>query len=319
MPDPDAGAAKPQPVSPHRLALAGHCAIAMVKDATHTYFMTAVSGGGRPTEAIHTDATAVKDWEKFRIIGQSGDPNIAIQTSNGHFLTAVDGGGRVSNAITSVATEVQAWELFACKPVSGAGVSPHFSLQTPKGNFVTALSHGGLSAFDTIHTDATVAQAWEMFDFLKIGDPGPSATYRFEGVPTPSAAGGYLCAIDGGRHAERTSLMPQLGPEYTMAITVIRQADGTFALKTASGYYITANAGGLAGAGYRTDTPQVNNWEKFTLIADETDCTSRIRTYSGTYLSIVPGHSPNPPLVIDNVADITKATRWRLWVMSFYA
>jgi hypothetical protein len=291
----------------------------MAKDANHLSFMTAVGGGGRSTEVIHTDATVVKDWEKFRFIGDLGNPVFAIQTINGHLLTAVDGGGRTSGAITTVTNEVQAWELFTFKPVSGSGVSPHFAIQTPKGTFLTALGHGGMNSGETLHTDATVAKDWEMFDFLKIGDSGTNVTYRFEGLPTPGAAGGYLSATDGGRHAERSSLTPKLGPEYTMAITLVRQADGTYALKTASGYYITANAGGLAGAGYRTDTPQVNNWEKFTLIADENDCTTRIKTYSGTYLSIVPGHPPDPPLIIDNIADVARATRWRLWVMAFLA
>ena len=318
MSDPAAGTANPQATA-HRLALAGHYAIAMAMDAAHTYFMTAVGGGGRSTEVIHTDATAPKAWETFRLIGQAGDSHFAIQTLNGHFLTAVDGGGRTSGAITTVATEVQAWELFSFRPVSGAGASPHFAIQTPKGTFVTALGHGGLNSGETLHTDATAAKDWEMFDFLKIGDPGTNATYRFDGLPTPGVAGGFLGVTDGGRHAERSSLTPKLGPEYTMGITLIRQADGTYALKTASGYYITANAGGLVGAGYRTDTPQVNNWEKFTLVADEGDATTRIKTYSGTYLSIVPGHPPDPPLIIDNVADLARATRWRLWVMAFYA
>ena len=303
-----------------RVALAGHYAIAMQKDAFHTYYMTATGAGGHTTDAIHTDATVVKAWEKFSLInGGAGDPNFAIQTFNGHFLSAVNGGGLTSNAITTSATAVQSWEQFEFKPQNGGGFSPHFAIQTSGGFFLTAVGHGGHNSGDTIHTDARVASDWEMFDFVKIGDPGTNSTYSFEGLYAYGGTGGFLNATDGGRHSDQASLTAQLGPGYMLAFTLIRQDDGTYAFKTSSGYYVTANAGGLVGAGYRTDTPEVNNWEKFTLIANEDDCTSHIRTSSGTYLSMVPGHPPHPPVVIDNVVDVTQATRWRLWVMAFYA
>ncbi len=302
-----------------RVALPGHYAISMTKDAFHTYYITAVAEGGRTTDAIHTDATVVKAWEKFRLINGGPTDPFSIITDTGHFLTAVNGGGAHANAITTAATSVGDWELFNFRPQSGAGYTPHFAIQTPRGNYLTAVGHGGHNSGDTIHSDATVASDWEMFDFLKIGDPGTNATYSFQGMLGSGGSGGFLNATDGGRRNDRAALTAQLGPGYALAFTLIRQDDGTYAFKTSSGYYVTANAGGLAGAGYRTDTPQVNNWEKFTIIPNETDCTSHIRTYSGTYLSLVSGHAPDPPWIIDNVADVTQATHWKLWVMAFFA
>lgn len=233
-------------------------------------------------------------------------------------LSAVDGGGRTSNAITTSATEAQTWELFGLKPQAGTGFSPHFAIQTSGGFFLTAVGHGGHSSGDTIHTDARAASDWEMFDFVKIGDPGTNSTYSFEGLYANGGTGGFLNATGGGRHSDSASLTAQLGLGYMLGFTLVRQDDGTHALDIER-VLRYGQCGWTGGSGYRTDTPEVNNWEKFTLIANEDDCTSHIRTYSGTYLSMVTGHPPHPPVVIDNVADVTQATRWRLWVMAFYA
>jgi hypothetical protein len=302
-----------------RRPLPGYFAIAMHNDARPAYYMTANGAGGDATDAIHTDATAVNDWEKFRLInGGVEDPNFSIMTLNGHFLTAVGGGGRTSNAIITTETWAQEWENFKLIPQAGTGFSPHFALQTSGGYFVTALGHGGQNTGDIVHTDAQVAKDWEMFDLLKIGDPGTHLTYSFEGLNS-SGTSLFLNATDGGRHSDSASLTLQPGPGYMLAFTPIRQDDGAYALQTSSGYYVTAIGGGLPGVGYRTDTPEVNNWEKFRLIPNEVDCTTHIQTHTGTYISILGRRRRDSPLVIDNVADASRATRWRLWVMAFHA
>ena len=56
------------------------------------HYLTAVGGGGRTTDVIHTDATRIGSWEKFTLIDSgSGTPVIqyGLQTTNGHYLTAV--------------------------------------------------------------------------------------------------------------------------------------------------------------------------------------------------------------------------------------
>ena len=151
-----------------RVALPGYYAISMIKDAFHTYYITAVAEGGRTTDVIHTDATVIKAWEKFRFInGGPTDPYFSIQTLAGYFLSAVNSGGLTANAITSAATSVGDWELLAFKPQSGTSYTPHFAIQTTRGYFLTAVGHGGHNSGDTIHSDATVAKDWEMFDFIK--------------------------------------------------------------------------------------------------------------------------------------------------------
>jgi hypothetical protein len=51
-----------------------------------TNYVTAVGGGGLASgDNLHTDATQVKAWERFRIVDQ-GDCTYTIQTVNGWYL-----------------------------------------------------------------------------------------------------------------------------------------------------------------------------------------------------------------------------------------
>src|SRR4051812_33461800 len=56
-------------------------------------YLTAVGGGGRTSDVIHSDATQVRAWEKFTLIdpGEGSPIPYGIKTSNGHFLSAVGG------------------------------------------------------------------------------------------------------------------------------------------------------------------------------------------------------------------------------------
>src|SRR5689334_12335534 len=73
------------------------------------HYVTAVGGGGRTTDVIHTDATRVGSWERFTLIDSGdGSSNIhyGLLTTNGHYLTAVGGGGRITDVIHSDATNL---------------------------------------------------------------------------------------------------------------------------------------------------------------------------------------------------------------------
>jgi hypothetical protein len=284
-----------------------------------SYYLTAVGGGGRSMDVIHTDARWLRAWEKFTLWkAPELNPVYAIQTVNGRFLAAVSGGGRITDTVQTVASEPVDEGLFRIQPQSGTQISPHFAFQTVRQYFLTAVGNGGKFSGDTIHTDATVVRGWELFDLKHCGDPGTGSTYSLEDVGGP-LVNGFLEAADGGRHADAQGALITHEPPltYLVALTLIKQDDGTYAFKTSSGYYVTANSGGLAGAGYRTDTPQVGNWEKFTLIANESDCSLLIKTSVGTYISQVRRNSPaNPADIIDNVTDISHATHWRTWVVA---
>ncbi len=74
---------------------------------------------------------------------------------------------------------------------------------------------------------------------------------------------------------------------------LIKQSDGTYALQTSSGNYVTAvNGGGLAsGDNLHTDAQQVQAWEKFKIVEQPPNCSYTIQTVSGFFLAVGPGSS----------------------------
>jgi hypothetical protein len=77
---------------------------------TNGYYLTAEDGGGRKIDAIRTDVTGVRAWERFRLQGLGGDV-YAIQVSNGNCLGAV-GGGQSTHAMTTNSPTPGAFERF---------------------------------------------------------------------------------------------------------------------------------------------------------------------------------------------------------------
>ena len=75
-------------------------------------YLTAVEGGGRTTNVIHTDAKRIGSWEKFRLLGR-GRPSrgeYVVQTVSGNYLTALNGGGLSGPAVVPGG---QTWPLEA--------------------------------------------------------------------------------------------------------------------------------------------------------------------------------------------------------------
>lgn len=125
------------------------------------HYLTAVGGGGRITDVIHTDATRIGSWEKFTLIDSRDGTSViryGIQTFHGFYLTAVGGGGRITDVIHSDATQLQAWEKLTLISL-GYGI---YAIQTINGHYLTAVDGGGRIT-DTIHSDATQISAWEKF------------------------------------------------------------------------------------------------------------------------------------------------------------
>lgn len=125
------------------------------------HYLTAVGGGNRTTDVIHTDATRVGNWEKFTLIDSlEGDSIVSygFRTWSGKYLSVQGGGGRITDVIQSNRTSIQAWERI--KPISIGG--GWYGLQTVNGNYLTAVDSGGRIT-DTIHSDATQLRNWEKF------------------------------------------------------------------------------------------------------------------------------------------------------------
>jgi hypothetical protein len=134
------------------------------------------------------------------------------------------------------------------------------------------VNNGGLGgpndASSIIHTDATEIGPWEKFTLV----PLDTTNKRFA---LKTMTGNYLTAVNGGGlggpndassiiHTDAT----EVGPWESLVL--IEQPDGTYAIRTTSGYYLTAvNGGGLGGPNdassiIHTDATQVGPWETFT-------------------------------------------------------
>lgn len=136
------------------------CAIKTVKG----YYLTAVGGGGRIHDVIHTDATRVGSWEKFTLIDTEEGGSVVrygLKTVRGNYLTAVGRGGRITDVIHSDATELRDWEKFTLISL-GRG---WYAIKTASGHYLTAVGGGGRTT-DVIHSDATRIAAWEKFRFV---------------------------------------------------------------------------------------------------------------------------------------------------------
>ncbi len=129
-------------------------------------YLTAVGGGGRVNDVIHSDATKGLAWEKLTLVDSgAGTPNITygIRTVKGYYLTAVDGGGRIQNVMHSNATQLRDWEQFQLISLANG----YYAIKTFRGTYLTAVGGGGRIT-DVIHSDAKRIGAWEKFK-LKCG------------------------------------------------------------------------------------------------------------------------------------------------------
>jgi hypothetical protein len=279
-------------------------------------FLTAVGGGGRTTDVIHTDATVPRSWEMFRLWSTNVSGFYGIQTLNGHFVTAVAAGGRTTDTIHTDATVVASWELFAPVPLSYP--QSGFGLKTIRGFFVTAVGGGGHNSGVTIHTDATVAKGWESFLPYRASHFGTGSTYGIQiwggnASDEQSLRGWMFVNVGGGDPGPGALWLTEEGEINEISWTLLKQPDGTYALQTANGTVLSAIAGGAPGAGFRSDIPvnAIGNNEKFTLI-DNGDMTVWIKTFVGTYISLGSG-------VVAGVSNISRALKFRLQLFKLAA
>jgi hypothetical protein len=148
------GAASASTTQPAHPIVARGCVI----QTFNGHYLTAVGGGGRITDVIHTDAVSIGSWEKFRLVSAEDGQHFGFETVNRHYLTAVGGGGRITDVIHSDAIHLLAWEEFRLDYL-GNGL---YAIQTVNGHYLTAVGAGGRIT-DTIHSDATRIGSWEEF------------------------------------------------------------------------------------------------------------------------------------------------------------
>jgi hypothetical protein len=304
-------------------------------------FVTAVGGGGRNSGAIHTNATTPSTWETFQLwfdperrINTPENPEgffaYAIQTASGNYLTAVSGGGRTSDVLHTDATVPQAWETFGLIPqVPPFSIYPedynliqdapwYYAIATEKGNYLTALGGGGQIADPALHSDATKVSAWELFRLICSGPLTSGRQYTLRPV-----AGFTLAAVNGGGQVTSGLIMAAVDVvdrKQWAKFTLLQQPDGTFALQTISGNYVTAVAGGgvpqiipdtggEASDVFHTDAVQIGTWEKFRIL-DQGDFSYVLQTLTGWFVGLASGGGSG--VFRTDLLDIKEAARWRL-------
>lgn len=306
-------------------------------------FVTAVGGGGRTTGAIHTNATTPSLWETFQLwydpeqrLNTPENPEgffpYAIQTQSGNYLTAVGGGDRTSDVMHTDATVPQAWETFGLIPqVPPFSIYPqhydltqdapwYYAIATDKGNYVTALGGGGQATDPAVHTDATKVNTWELFRLICKGPLMSGRQYALRPV-----AGYTLAAVKGGGQIHNGLFMSALDNidfKPLTKFTLLQQRDGTYAMQTLSGNYVTAVTGGgvppfIANTGgeqsdvFHTDATKIGTWEKFHIL-DQGDFTYVLQTDFGWYVGLVSPEPGGQPFFRTDLTDIKDAARWRL-------
>ena len=280
-------------------------------------YLTADGGGGRITEpVVRTDSQQVGPWEKYHLVllptSNDHTNHWFIQTASGNCITAVDGGGRTADVLHTDATLAQSWEIFRFYFDHATG---YHAIQTISTKYLTALGGGGHSDPPAVHTDATMVKDWERFHIWKCGDLGSYLDY-YIWVPYN---GKLLQAMQGGGRIQDALHAYEPPTSNWGSFRLYRQGDGSYAIRTANGNYITAVGGGGLSSGtptsdnLHTDATQVLAWEKFRFI-DRGDCTYSIQTVSGWYLgyppsTIVPG--PRAQFTT-RISDINSALKFKL-------
>jgi hypothetical protein len=125
-------------------------------------YVTAVGGGGRTTDVMHTNATAFSSWERFALVYTGVGSSHGIRTNTRNYVTAVNSGG-LSTAIThdvlhTDATSLQDWEKFTFASQSDGT----FGIRAFDGHFLTAIDGGGRTT-DAFDSNRSSVQTWEKF------------------------------------------------------------------------------------------------------------------------------------------------------------
>ncbi|NKI93723.1 hypothetical protein [Rhizobacter sp. SG703] len=175
------------------------------------------------------------------------------------------------------ATEACNWPVLDVKspedsaPVPTASGNPFpfepvIAIQTLNGNFLTVANNGGLgNSVVGLRSDATTVGPMERFTIQFVS--GQDNTFALR-----TGAGNYITAVNGGGingpndnyypiHTHATEI------RQWEKLTLVQQNDGTYAICTSTGYYLSARNG------FRDDKNPINTdretlgpWETFTVV-----------------------------------------------------
>jgi hypothetical protein len=185
--------------------------------------------------------------------------NFQIKTHDGSYLIAVDGGGQTSNAFLADQPPNQYFSNFWIVKCGDLGNGYRYAIRAalpqergiggPVGNFLTAHKGGGQTQNGVIAYPKNGLTSDGIFTLIRINaELGQYALQTSNGF-------NYVTAVDGGGlsggdnlHTDATRVD---GWEY---FQIVDQLDGTYAIQTASGYYLAvAYERPSSGTGISTD------------------------------------------------------------------
>lgn len=132
------------------------------------YYLTAVGGGGRTTDVIHTNARSVGSWEKFTLVYSGDRSYYGLKTVFGYYVTAVNGGGLTTSATPDVlhsnASNLLSWEKFALVYQNDSTPTQPgtYGIQTIDGHYLTARDAGGRTT-NTMNSNESTVRSWEKY------------------------------------------------------------------------------------------------------------------------------------------------------------
>lgn len=228
-------------------------------------FITAVGGGGRITDVLHTDAVNVAAWEEFYVAqtGASGAYSVSIQTQSKNFLTAVGLGGKSTDAIHSDATKVGSWETFFVRKFGdlSSGYLQYFIIDTSKNQAVGARSGGGQTQ-NTIQFFGT-ENPWARFTLI----PQNNGSFALRTIND-----NYVTAVNGGGLDYGSTSSDNIHTDATKVSTweqfrFVPSDDGSYLIQTFDGHYLGKRTfGGSAEGEYSTDISDLGAATRFWLI-----------------------------------------------------
>jgi hypothetical protein len=224
--------------------------------------------------AVFSAFTASLTWWDLLLYGISGTATIiAALATDGVALVAeivvllATFGFLVSDSVKVVQTCGLATAAPDSQPIS---FEPVIAIQTSSGGYLTVVENGGLGGGDVaIVTNSRVVGDFEKFTVVPLDQEG--RTFALQ-----TFNGNYVTAVNGGDmggpndatcpvHTDGSS------PGPWQQLSMDMQDDGTFAISTSTGYYLTAvNGGGFGEAPnlkpIHTDTRTLGGWEILTIV-----------------------------------------------------
>ena len=221
------------------------------------YYVIAFGGGGMgggPNDGLtfstFDTVLPVNNWGFFEIHGPDSTGLFTITTITGNYVTAVDGGGQSTRAFHTDAVVASAWEQFYITKLGDLGQGYYYAIRpvgtiyggnsSIYGRYLSATSGGGLTTGNAIEPVYGLGITTKFK--LVLQSNGTYAMQTSNGV-------NYVTADQGGGLAHGSSNDGNLQTDRIMAqaweqFTFLDLADGTYAIRTSSGFYIGVNSAG---------------------------------------------------------------------------